>query len=67
MQSSEKNAEKVQQAKTNGRLQSTHYEMPKQDAVPESQKHAELSISIPSLGLFDTKYACEWHQYQGLG
>ena len=49
-----KNAEKAQQAKTNGRLQFTHYELPKQEANPEPQKHAELSISIPSLSLFDT-------------
>ena len=47
-------AEKVQRVKTNGRLQSTHYELPKQDATPEPQKHTESSISIPSLGLFDT-------------
>ena len=49
-----RNAEKAQQVKTNGRLQSTHYELPKQDATPEPQKHTESSISIPSLGLFDT-------------
>lgn len=49
-----RNAEKAQQAKINGRLQSTHYELPKQEANPKSQKHAESSISIPSLGLFDT-------------
>ena len=49
-----RNAEKAQQAKTNGRLQSTHYELPKQDAAPEPHKHTESSISIPSLGLFDT-------------
>lgn len=49
-----RNAEKAQQVKTNGRLQSTHYELPKQDAAPEPQKHTESSISIPSLGLFDT-------------
>ncbi len=49
-----RNAEKAQQVKTNGRLQSTHYELPKQDAAPEPQKHAELPVSIPSLGLFDT-------------
>jgi transcriptional regulator with XRE-family HTH domain len=30
-----RNAEKAQQAKTNGRLQSTHYELPKQEANPE--------------------------------
>ena len=46
-----RNAEKAQQVKTNVRLQFTHYELPKQDAVPEPQKP---SISIPSLGLFDT-------------
>ena len=49
-----RNAEKAQQAKTNGRLQSTHYELPKQEATLEPQKHAESSISIPSQGLFDT-------------
>ena len=49
-----RNAEKAQQVKTNGRLQSICYELPKRDAAPEPQKHAELSISIPSLGLFDT-------------
>ena len=49
-----RNAEKAQQVKTNGRLQSTHYELPKQDAASEPQKHAESSISIPSLGMFDT-------------
>ena len=51
-----RNAEKVQQAKTYSRQQSTHYEMPKQDAVPEPLKHTESSVSIPilSLGLFDT-------------
>jgi len=49
-----RNAEKAQQVKTNGRLQTTHNELPKQDAAPEPQKHTESSISIPSLGLFDT-------------
>jgi hypothetical protein len=49
-----RNAEKAQRVKTNGRLQSTHYELPKQDATPEPQKHTESSISIPSLGSFDT-------------
>jgi len=49
-----RNAEKAQQAKTNGRLQLTHYEFPKQEAAPKQQKHAESSISIPSPGLFDT-------------
>ena len=49
-----RNAEKAQQVKTNGQLQSTHYELPKQDATPEPQKHVESSVSIPSLGLFDT-------------
>lgn len=49
-----RNAEKAQQVKTNGRLQSTHYELPKQEAAPEPQKHTESSVSIPSLGLFDT-------------
>ena len=49
-----RNAGKARQAKTNGRLQSTHYELPKQEAAPELQKHTESSISIPSLGLFDT-------------
>ena len=29
-----RNAEKAQRVKTNGRLQSTHYELPKQDATP---------------------------------
>ena len=49
-----KNAEKTQQTKAYNQPQSIHYELPKQDAVPEPQKHAESSISIPSLGLFDT-------------
>ena len=49
-----RNAEKAQQVKTNGRLQSTHYELPKQEANPEPQKHTESSISISSLSLFDT-------------
>jgi len=49
-----RNAEKAQQAKTNGQLQLTHYELPKQDATPKPQKHTESSISIPSLSLFDT-------------
>ena len=49
-----RNAEKAQQAKAYNRQQSTHYELPKQDAAPEPQKHIEPSISIPSLGLFDT-------------
>ena len=49
-----RNAEKAQQAKAYNQPQSTHYELPKQDAVPEPQKHAESSISIPSLGRFDT-------------
>ena len=48
------NAEKAQQAKAYNQLQSTHFELPKQDAAPEPQKHTESSISIPSLGLFDT-------------
>jgi hypothetical protein len=49
-----RNAEKAQQAKAYNQPQSIHYELPKQDAAPEPQKHAESSISIPSLGLFDT-------------
>jgi len=49
-----RNAEKTQKVKTNGRLQTTHYELPKQEANPEPQKHTESSISIPSQGLFDT-------------
>ena len=49
-----KNAEKEQQAKAYNQSQSTQYELPKQDAAPEPQKHTESSISIPSLGLFDT-------------
>ena len=49
-----RNAEKAQQVKTNGRLQFTHYELPKQEANPKPQKHTESSISILSLGLFDT-------------
>ena len=49
-----RNAEKAQQAKAYNQPQSIHYELPKQDAAPEFQKHAESSISIPSLGLFDT-------------
>ncbi len=49
-----RNAEKAQQVKTNGRLQLTHYELSKQEATPEPQKHTESPISIPSLGLFDT-------------
>lgn len=49
-----RNAEKTQQAKLNGRLQSIHYELPKQETAPKSQKHTESSISIPSPGLFDT-------------
>ena len=49
-----RNAEKIQQAKTERRLQPTHYELPKREATPEPQKHAESSISIPSLSLFDT-------------
>ena len=49
-----RNAEKAQQAKAYNQPQSIHYELPKQDAAPELQKHTESSISIPSLGLFDT-------------
>lgn len=49
-----RNAEKAQQAETYSQPQLTHYELPKQDAVPEPQKHTESSISIPSQGLFDT-------------
>ena len=49
-----RNAEKAQQAKAYNQPQSIHYELPKQDAAPEFQEHAESSISIPSLGLFDT-------------
>ena len=49
-----RNAEKAQQAKAYNQPQSIHYELPKQDAAPEPQKYAESSISIPSLGLFDT-------------
>ena len=49
-----RNAEKAQQAKAYNQPQSIHYELPKQEANPEPQKHAESSISIPSLGLFDT-------------
>lgn len=49
-----RNAEKAQQAKAYNQSQSTQYELPKQKANPEPQKHAESSISIPSLSLFDT-------------
>ena len=49
-----KNAEKEQQAKAYNQSRLTYYELPKQDAAPEPQKHAESSISIPSLSLFDT-------------
>lgn len=49
-----RNAEKAQQSKAYNQSQSRHYELPKQDAAPELQKHTESSISIPSLGLFDT-------------
>ncbi len=49
-----RNAEKAQQAKAYNQLQSRHYELPKQEANPEPQKHAESFISIPSQGLFDT-------------
>lgn len=49
-----RNAEKEQQTKAYNQPQSIHYELPKQDATPEPQKHAESSISIPSLSLFDT-------------
>jgi len=56
-----RNAEKAQRVKTNGRLQSTHYELPKQDATPEPQNiqnrlflfpHWAYSIpTIPSITL----------------
>jgi len=49
-----RNAEKAQQVKLNGRLQSIHYELPKQDAAPEPQKNPESSVPIPTLDLFDT-------------
>ena len=49
-----RNAEKAQQAKAYNQPQLTHYELPKQETAPESQKHTESSISIPSPGLFDT-------------
>ena len=49
-----RNAEKTQQAKAYNQPQSIHYELPKQDAAPEPQKHTESNISVPSLGLFDT-------------
>jgi len=49
-----RNAENAQQAKAYNRQQSTHYELPKQDAAPEPHKHTESSVSIPSLGLFNT-------------
>lgn len=49
-----RNAEKAQQVKTYNRQHSTHYELPKQDTAPEPQKHTESSVSIPSLGLFNT-------------
>ena len=45
-----RNAEKAQQAKAYNQSQSTQYELPKQEANPEPQKHLESSISIPSLG-----------------
>ena len=49
-----RNAENAQQAKAYNQPQSRHYELPKQEANPEPQIHAESSISIPSQGLFDT-------------
>lgn len=49
-----RNVEKAQQAKVYNQPQSTHYELSKQEAAPEPQKHAESSVSIPSMGLFDT-------------
>ena len=49
-----RNAEKAQQTKAFNQQRPTHYELPKQDAASETQKHAESSISLPSLGIFDT-------------
>jgi len=42
-----RNAEKAQRVKTNGRLQSTHYELPKQDATPEPQNIQNRLFPFP--------------------
>lgn len=49
-----KNAHKAQQEKIVNQPQARHYEQPKEEPNFKHQERNEPSISIPSLGLFDT-------------
>ena len=49
-----KNAQKTQQDTTLYQSQARHYEQPKEEPNSKQHEHNEPSISIPSLGLFDT-------------
>ena len=49
-----KNAHKAQQETIVNQPQARHYEQPKEEQNSKQQERNELSISIPSLGLFDT-------------
>lgn len=53
-----RNAQKEQARMANHR-QTIHYEQPKQEPKSESIRHAEPSIEVPSLGLFDTNPAID--------
>ena len=49
-----KNTHKAQQDTTLYQSQARHYEQPKEEPNSKQHEHNEPSISIPSLGLFDT-------------
>ena len=49
-----KNAHKAQEETIIDQPQTRHYEQPKEEQNSKQQERNELSISIPSLGLFDT-------------
>ena len=48
------NAEKEQQRTINSQARQIQTEQPRQETRSERQEHNDLSIGIPSLGLFDT-------------
>ena len=49
-----KNAQKVQQNMIPNQPQPRHYDLPKEEPIIKQQERNEVSIGIPSLGLFDT-------------
>lgn len=49
-----KNAQKAQQDTTPNQSQTRHHDQSKEEPTIKQQEHNESSVSIPSLGLFDT-------------